>query len=156
MGGRCRRLDILFAQTTDVVFARNDILSLCPPQFAQSWYRSQRHNHSLVIAVLPRCSLILFLLFCSLHRLQLSRCAYISEEQVGIRKTVVCFVSRSSGAFIGRILVVKSSFESSKSSSESHAVTKHCSFQLFLSSILIVFAHVHVVLSSWGVVLLEI
>jgi hypothetical protein len=156
VGARCRRLDILFAQTTDVVFARNNILSLCPPQLAQSWYRSQRHNHSLVVTVLPRCSLILFLLFCSVHMLQLSRCAHISEEQVGIRKTVVCFVSRSSSAFVGRILVVQSSFESSKSSSESHAVAKHCSLQLFLSSIFVVFAHVHVVLSSWGVVLLKI
>jgi hypothetical protein len=106
---------------------------------------------------LPRCSFILFLLFRSRYRLQLSRCAHISEEQVGIRKTIVCLIiSRSSSALIGRVLFVQTSLESSKSSSESHAVAKHCSLQLFLSSILIVFAHVHVVLSSWGVVLLEI
>lgn len=148
---------MLFAQTTDIVFARNDILSLCPPQLAQSWYRSQRHNHSLVIAILPRSSFIFFLLFRDRHRLQLSRCAHIGEEQVGIRKTIVClFVSRSSSAFAGRVLIFQTSLESSKSSSKSHTIAKHSSFQLFLSSILVVFAHVHVVLSSWGVVLLEI
>jgi len=106
---------------------------------------------------LPRSSLVLFLLFRDRHRLQLSRCTNISEEQISISETIVCLIiSRSSSALVGRIVAVQSSLESSKSSSEPHAVAKHCSLQLFLNSILVVLAHVHVVLSGWGVVLLEI
>jgi len=106
---------------------------------------------------LPRCSLIFFLLFSSRGRLQISRCANIGEEQVGIGKTIVClFVARSSSALVGRISIVQTSLESSKSGSESHAVAKHGPLQFFLGSILVVFANVHIVLSRWGVVLLEV